>query len=102
MQFSDLFTFDKFVAPTLIKFVYWIGLFLIALSTLGGIFGMSMFGGYGGGGPGVGGALIALILGAMFALLWRVVCEVWIVFFSINDRLGILANKAGKTPGAPE
>jgi hypothetical protein len=99
MKFSDFFTFEKFVAPTLIKFVYWIGLFLIALSTLAGITGMSMFGGYGGGG--IGGSLVALLVGAMFALLWRVVCEVWIVFFSMNDRLGVLVGQKDKTPGAP-
>jgi len=45
---------------------------------------------YGGGGFSVGGALVALLGGAFGILIWRVVCEIWIVIFSVNDRLGTL------------
>ncbi len=92
MKFPDLFDFNKFVAPVLIKVIYWIGLVLIVLLTLSFIAGASLFSSYlgGGGGFSVGGALFSLIGGAFAALLWRVVCELWIVTFSINERLGTL------------
>ncbi|HVY83587.1 MAG TPA: DUF4282 domain-containing protein [Caulobacterales bacterium] len=95
---ASLLNFDKFVAPVLIRIVYWIGIVLIVLMTLGGVLGggmmAGMMGGYGGyGGFNAGAALIALIAGAAGLLMWRVVCEVWIVIFSINDRLGVLVER---------
>ncbi|MES1157192.1 MAG: DUF4282 domain-containing protein [Alphaproteobacteria bacterium] len=100
---ASLLNFDKFVAPVLIRIVYWIGIVLIVLGTLiaitsgGGMLGMMMGGGgeFGGGGGGfnLGGALIALIAGAVELIVWRVLCEVWIVIFSINDRLGVLVER---------
>jgi hypothetical protein len=100
-MFQSLLNFDKFVAPTLIRIVYWIGIVLIVLGTLAGIFGGSMMsggmmGGYGGYGGGFNpaGALFALIGGAAGLLIWRVMCEVWIVLFSINDRLGQLVDRS--------
>ncbi len=95
MQIGDLFQFDRFIAPMLIKIVYWIGLVFIVLGTLAYMFGMSMMSsyGYGGGGAGVGTILFGLIGGAAWVLIWRILCEVWIVIFSINDRLGIIAER---------
>ena len=96
MEFSDLFTFKKFVAPVLIQISYWVGLIFIALLTLVGIAGTSLFSSYyyggvfGGGGFSVGGALLSLLGGVFGALIWRVVCEIWIVIFSVNERLGTL------------
>jgi Domain of unknown function (DUF4282) len=97
---NDLMGFDKFVAPTLIRIVYWIGIVLIVLGTLAGVAGTSMmggmggYGGYGGGGGfNAAGALFALVGGAAGLIIWRVVCEVWIVIFSINDRLGQLVER---------
>lgn len=94
-MFASLLNFDKFVAPTLIRIVYWIGIVLIVLSTLlavaGGGMG-AMMGGYGGG-FNLGGAIISLIGGVIGLLFWRVLCEVWIVLFSINDRLGQLVER---------
>lgn len=87
MSLSDLFDFEKFVAPSLIKFVYWIGLVLIGLSVIGTLFS--------GGSPigFVGRLIMAVIGGVAGVLIWRVVCEVWIVMFAINDRLGEIAEK---------
>ncbi len=97
---ASFFNFDKFLAPVLIKIVYWIGIVLIVLSTLMGVLGggmmssmmASQYGGYGGG-FNIFGALIALLVGAAAILFWRVACEVWIVIFSINDRLGVLVDR---------
>jgi len=99
MHFTDLFQFHKFLAPVLIRIVYWIGLFFITLITLMGVTGMSLMDRYTGGyqsGFSLSGAILALLLGAMFTLLWRVTCELWIVIFSINDRLGVLSGELPK------
>lgn len=91
---NDLMNFNKFVAPVLIRIVYWIGIVLIALGTLAAAAGGGMMAGqYGGGGFNLFGALIALLAGAAALLFWRVMCEIWIVIFSINDRLGVLVER---------
>jgi hypothetical protein len=93
MNFNNLLNFDTFVAPTLIRIVYWIGIAFIVLGTLMGALGGGMMaGGYGGGFNPLG-SLIVLVGGAAALLFWRVMCEVWIVIFSINDRLGILVER---------
>lgn len=97
MQFADFFSFNKFLAPVLIKFVYWGGLALIALSTLVSVAGMSLVGRYDNGG-GAGKFLLVLLLAILSAVIWRVLCELWIVIFSINDRLGVLSGQPGKSP----
>jgi hypothetical protein len=87
MDGHDFLNFDKLIAPTLIKLVYWVGLIFILLSTLG-----SLFMGFG-----FGGGIIhffVTLLGAMLsALVWRIICELWTAIFSINDRLGIIAGQ---------
>ncbi len=87
MDGQDFLNFDKLIAPTLIKFVYWVGLIFILLSTLGSVFW----------GFGFGGGIIhffVTLLGALLAaLVWRIVCELWTAIFSINDRLGIIAGQ---------
>jgi len=40
---------------------------------------------------GIGSVLMTLIVAGFSALPWRVVCEIWIVIFSINDPLAALA-----------
>jgi len=100
---NDLVDFKTFVAPRLVQIVYWIGIVGIVLATLGmiaggGMMGAAMMGGgYGGGGFNIMGAVFGLIWGACALIIWRVACEVWMVIFSINDRLGQLVER-GKTP----
>ena len=89
---ASLLNFDKFVAPTLIRVVYWVGIVgiiggvLFSLSTA--LQQMSY-----NASSAIGGVIIALIGGAAALLLWRVICEIWIVIFSINDRLGQLVER---------
>jgi hypothetical protein len=101
MQMSDFFQFEKFLAPVMIKVVYWIGLALIVISVIAMISGVSLIGrttGYGdasgSGGASFGAVLVSLLVGAILAFFWRVWCELCIVIFSINDRLGHLSRIA--------
>lgn len=87
MEARDLLNFDKLIAPTLIKFVYWVGLVLILLWTLSRMF-MGL-----GFGSGMIHFLLAALTGIVAALAWRIICELWMVVFSINDRLGAIAAK---------
>jgi len=91
MKPADFLSFDKFLAPILIKIVYWIGLVFIVLGFIASFGTMAMFGM--GGAMGIIMALIGAILGA---LIWRLICEVWLVIFSINDRLGNLSGATHK------
>lgn len=91
MNFNNLLNFNVFVAPVLIRIVYWVGIVFIVLGTLMAMLGGGMMGSQYGGGFNPLAPLIALVAGAVALLVWRVMCEIWIVIFSINDRLGIIA-----------
>lgn len=91
MEFSDLLKFEKFLAPLLIRSVYLIVSAIIVITTVitafhGGPFDQD----YGMGGFSLLGAVVSLILGALALTGWRVSCELMIVIFSVNDRLGSL------------
>jgi len=74
-----LLTFDTMLAPKLITFLYYMG--LIGL-LLWGMFTMAA------------GNIIQGISGTVFgALSMRVACEVWIVFFKMNEALQEIRKK---------
>ncbi len=84
---ADLTSFDKLIAPKVLKIVYWIGLLGIALAFLAALYGFVTMLSYS-----VGSALWSLIVavfGCAFAVLfWRILIEIYMVFFGIYDRLG--------------
>lgn len=93
---SDLASFDKLIAPKVLKIVYWIGLIGIALACLFSFFGAFAMMSYS-----VGTALVTMIMAvvglAFGALFWRILIEIYMVFFGIYDRLGeIKASLAAK------
>lgn len=89
-------TFDRLIATSLIKILYWIGLIGALLFTvvamLGGLVGMTQdFL------AGLGLFVGAPIGGVVWIIFWRFLMEVYIVVFSIHDRLGEIRDKL---PGA--
>ncbi|MBP6011399.1 MAG: DUF4282 domain-containing protein [Alphaproteobacteria bacterium] len=66
MEFGDLFSFDKKIAPTIIKPIYWIGLVLIVL---GGI--ISFFTGFG------------WLFSSFFYGLWMMITSIIFVIFGV-------------------
>lgn len=83
MQIRNLFDFDTFVSPVLIRFGYWAGMVLILLKGLGWLFS-----GFGGGFfSGLGVMVMTCITTALSLIVWRVICEGALVLFSINDRV---------------
>jgi hypothetical protein len=84
---SDLTSFENLVAPKVLKVIYWLGLAGIAILCL-----ISFVGGLGvmrySFATGLGTMLLALIGLCFGVLLWRVLIEMYTVFFGIYERLG--------------
>ncbi len=81
---SRFMSFDKLIATSLIKLLYWIGIAVIVIGAL--------ITGFGGFANGFGSGLVSLIVAPVGAVLgiifWRFLCEVYIVIFGMYDRLG--------------
>jgi hypothetical protein len=84
---SDFLSFDSFITPKIIRVVFALGLLLIALGTLirviMGIWELSL----------ITGVVLPLIVACIVGLLWRIYCEVILVFFDMRDKLAELASR---------
>ena len=84
----DFLSFDRFITPGIIRVVFVLGLLLIALGTLVcvliGIWNLRFF----------RGVIIPLIAMCLFALLWRIYCELILVFFDIREKLTTIADRS--------
>jgi hypothetical protein len=82
---SDFLSFDTFITPKLIRIVFALGLLLITLATLirvlWGLWELSL----------ITGVLLPLIGACIVGLLWRIYCELILVFFDMRDKLADLA-----------
>jgi hypothetical protein len=82
---SDFLSFDTFITPKIIRIVFALGLLLLALGTLirviYGIWQLSI----------LTGVILPLIGACVFGLLWRIYCELLLVFFDMRDRLAEIA-----------
>ena len=82
---SDFLSFDTFITPKIIHIVFVLGLLLVAIGTLirvlWGIWELSIF----------SGVILPLIGACVVALLWRIYCELILVFFDMRDKLADLA-----------
>jgi len=86
MEFGDLFSFDKKIAPSIIKPLYWIGMLLIVLGGIifffSGFFGLFTLGFF----PGLW-TMITSILFVIFGVLGlRVSAEICLAIFEIHDK----------------
>ncbi len=94
-EFKDLFRFDRMIAPKVIRIVYWIGLILITLGSLGALIGGGAMMGAAGMGSGLGHIIGVILVYVIAVLLWRIIMEVYYVFFGIYDRLGEIRDRLG-------
>lgn len=81
MQFSDFLSFEKLITPSVIKIVYWLGIAVLVVFGVGSFFMGLFYGSFGAG-------LMSLVGSVLGLLLWRVMCELYIVIFGMFDRLG--------------
>jgi predicted membrane metal-binding protein len=88
-EFRDLFQWDRFITPTIIKTFYWLVIALVTLFGLSGIFsGLAMmaispFGGFL--------MLLSSIAGVIVGIVFsRIVAEFILIVFRINEHLGAI------------
>lgn len=83
---GDFFQWDRFVTPRLVRILFWLYIAGIALAVIAGIFssammlGRSLMGG-------LGGIIGSLLLGAIGVIFVRVISELTIVAFRIEEHL---------------
>ena len=95
-SFSDLFQWERFVTPSIIKLFFWLAIVIIVLMGLSGIATAVQMMALS---PGVGvfmllGCLLGVIIGVLFA---RIVAEFVLIVFRINEHLGAIRNR-GEMP----
>ena len=95
-SFSDLFQWERFVTPSIIKLFFWLAIVIIVLVGLSGIASAVQMMALS---PGVGvfmllGSLLGVIIGVLFA---RIVAEFVLIVFRINEHLGAIRNR-GEMP----
>jgi len=99
-QMPGYFSFQKLITPPFVKFIYVVGLLAM---TAGGI-GLAIWAGMG-----LRSATLPtrtgiyyIAIGAGLAILgnlvWRVLCEIWIVLFNINNLLGSIVSETRHVP----
>ncbi len=91
-DFRDLFQWERFITPSIIKIFYWLAVGISVLVGLSGILsGLAMmfvspFGGL----FLVIASLVGIFMGVIFA---RIVAEFVLIMFRINEHLGAIRNR---------
>jgi hypothetical protein len=92
IDYRDLFQWERFIAPSLIKFFFWLavgasalfglsgiisGLTLMSLHPLGGVFWIL-------------GSMVGMVIGVIIA---RMISEFFLILFRINEHLGAIRQR---------
>ena len=91
-DYKDLFQWDRFITPTIIKSFYWLVIALVILFGISGIFtglmqmAISPFGGF----IVVLSAIAGVIVGVVFS---RIAAEFILIIFRINEHLGAIRDR---------
>ena len=94
-NFQDLFQWDRFITPTIIKIFYWLAIVLSVLYGLSGIFtglaamAINPFGGV----IIVLASLAGILVGIIFA---RIAAEFILIVFRINEHLGAIRDQGDR------
>jgi len=92
LNFNDLFQWERFITPSIIKLFYWLALGVTVLLGLSGVFSaiatMVV-------NPGIGfimliASLLGVVIGVIFA---RIAAEFILIVFRINEHLGAIRNR---------
>ena len=93
-DFKDLFQWDRFITPTIIKTFYWLVIGLIVLFGIAGVFeglskmAISPFGGF----IVLLSAIASVVVGVVFS---RIAAEFILIVFRINEHLGAIRDQGG-------
>ena len=94
-EWQDLFQWDRFITPTIIKIFYWLAIALAVLYGLSGVFtglatmAISPFAGF----VAVLASLAGVVAGVIFA---RVAAEFVLIVFRINEHLGAIRDQGDR------
>ena len=97
LEFRDLFQWERFITPTVIKPFYTMALALIILLGVSGILAglaamaISPFTGF----LSILASIVGTIVGVVFA---RVACEFALIVFRINEHLGAIRDQGSPPP----
>jgi hypothetical protein len=91
-SFTDLFQWERFVTPSIIKLFFWLAIAIVLLAGVSGIgsaLGMMAVA------PGVGiimllASVLGMVIGVIFA---RIVAEFVLIVFRINEHLGAIRSR---------
>ena len=92
LEFRDLFQWDRFITPTIIKTFYWLVMAMIVLFGVSGIFSglavmaVNPFGGF----LMVLTSIAGVMVGIVFA---RIAAEFVLIVFRINEHLGAIRDQ---------
>jgi hypothetical protein len=92
-NFSDLFQWERFVTPSIIKIFYWLAIgitILFGLSGMASAFAMMTTMSAGAGFMMLLASLLGMVAGVIFA---RIVAEFILIVFRINEHLGALRSR---------
>jgi ABC-type sugar transport system permease subunit len=93
-DFQDLFQWDRFITPTIIKTFYWLVMAVIILFGVGGILAalssmaISPFYGF----IQLLSSIASIVVGVIFA---RIAAEFVLIVFRINEHLGAIRDQGG-------
>jgi predicted membrane metal-binding protein len=91
-EFRDLFQWDRFITPTIIKTFYWLVIALTILFGISGIFSglaamaINPFGGF----IVVLSSIASVVVGIVFS---RIMAEFILIVFRINEHLGVIRDQ---------
>lgn len=94
-EFRDLFQWDRFITPTIIKTFYWLAIVLTVLFGMSGIFSgltamaISPFGGF----IVVLSSLAGIVVGVVFT---RIAAEFILIVFRMNEHLGAIRDQGSR------
>lgn len=92
LEFRDLFQWDRFITPTIIKTFYWLVITLVVLFGISGIFSglaamaVSPFGGF----IVLLSSIASMVVGIVFS---RIATEFVLIVFRINEHLGAIRDQ---------
>ena len=95
IDWQDLFQWDRFITPTIIKIFYWLAIVLAVLSGLSGVFAglasmaINPFAGF----VIVLASIAGVLAGVIFA---RVAAEFILIVFRINEHLGAIRDQGDR------
>jgi hypothetical protein len=93
-ELRDLFQWERFITPSIIKIFYWLVVILCLLVGVAGILGglAMMFVSPLTGLVSVISSLVGILIGIIFA---RIMAEYVLIMFRINEHLGAIRNRGG-------